>query len=380
MRLEIYEDFDGIKEEIIMREDIVNDFMQLPYEKQLRMYFQKGHRPTKNIVRYENSEKYLSLEKIQGSVEFTGTGFYVKHQIGEKFLYKKENKKTFSRYERRELLDDLMLFPRFDWIKKEYDNGHVHFKVFSNSIVRDILAGKLTNVEDVVKKYLKTLHLKNIDRKIFVRYLVSDNTIPLNWLKVATTDVNEAMAKLCEQPQGQFKDMIEQSLSLGTTINPKWSKNRMDEEHLNMTRMLMKMEIDDKGKTPVYNECPTFDYPCHILNTEQEVFQEGLDMHHCIYTCYWKRIKNKEYLGLSFYEPERFTLGLKRTNGKFEFDQAYLKYDKEIGQASIDMINKFLNDDVVVEHITKLEQDNPTLIPIVPKVEDVEDVDNDLPF
>ena len=63
----------------------------------------------------------------------------------------------------------------------------------------------------------------------------------------------------------------------------------------------MKMEIDDKEKTPVYNECPTFDYPCHILNTEQEVFQEGLDMHHCIYTCYWKRIKNKEYLGLSFY-------------------------------------------------------------------------------
>ena len=376
----IYEDFDGIKEEIIMREDTVNDFMNLPYTEQLRMYFQKGCKPMKNIVRYENSEKYLSLEKIQGSVEFTGTHFYVKHQIVDKFLYKKENKKTFSRYERRGLLDDLMLFPRFDWIKKEHDNGHVHFKVFSNSIVRDILAGKLTNVEEVVKKYLKSLHLKNIDWKIFVRYLVNDYTIPLNWLKVVTTDVNEAMTKLCEQPQGQFKDIIEQSLSLGRTVNPRWSKKRMEEEHLKMTRMLMKKEIDHKEQIPIYKECPVFDYPCHILNTEKEVFEEGLDMHHCIYTCYWKRINNKEYLGLSFYEPERFTLGLKRTNGKFEFDQAYLIYDKEIGQASIDMINKFLNDDVVVEQITKFGQDNPTLTSIVPKVEDVEDVDNDLPF
>ena len=154
----------------------------------------------------------------------------------------------------------------------------------------------------------------------------------------------------------------------------------MDEEHTNMTHLLMKKEIDHKEQIPIYKECPVFDYPCHILNTEQEVFQEGLDMHHCIYTCYWKRIKNKEYLGLSFYEPERFTLGLKRTNGKFEFDQAYLIYDKEIGQASIDMINKFLNDDVVVEQITKFGQDNPTLTSIVPKVEEVEDVDNDLPF
>lgn len=44
------------------------------------------------------------------------------------------------------------------------------------------------------------------------------------------------------------------------------------------------------------------------------------------------------------------------------------------------MINKFLNDDVVVEQITKFGQDNPTLTSIVPKVEEVEDVDNDLPF
>ena len=272
------------------------------------------------------------------------------------------------------------MLPRFDWIKNEYEKKHIHGKVLSNSVVRDILAGKLTNVEIVVKTYLKTLHLKDIDWKVYVKYLSTFDNVPVYWLKACTTDVNEAMKKIIEGQPYHFKDMVKQALSLGRTINPKWSEKRMDEEHTNMTHLLMKKEIDHKEQIPIYKECPVFDYPCHILNTEKEVFEEGLDMHHCIYTNYWSRIKNKNYIGLSFMEPERFTLGLKRTNGKFEFDQAYLIYDKEIGQASIDMINKFLNDDVVVEQITKFGQDNPTLTSIVPKVEEVEDVDNDLPF
>lgn len=61
-------------------------------------------------------------------------------------------------------------------------------------------------------------------------------------------------------------------------------------------------------------------------------------------------------------EPERFTLGLKRTNGKFEFDQAYLKYDKKISPQSQNMINTFLHDKRVVEQINKLEENNPVMI------------------
>lgn len=124
----IYEDFDGVKEEVITKEEEIEEFMNLPYDEQLRVYFQKGSRPMKRIVRYENSEKYLSLESVVGEVEFTGTKFFVKHSIGNKFLYKKENKKTFSRYDRDMLLRDLILFPRFDWIKNEYEKKHIMVK------------------------------------------------------------------------------------------------------------------------------------------------------------------------------------------------------------------------------------------------------------
>lgn len=361
-KFKIYENFDGVKEEVITREEEVEEFMNLPYDEQLWVYFQKESRPMKCIVRYENSEKYLSLESVVGKVEFTGTNFYVKHSIGNKFLYKKEDKKTFSRYDRDMLLHDLMLFPRFDWIKKEYEKEHIHGKVLSNSIVRDILAGKLTNVEIVVKTYLKTLHLKDIDWKVYIKYLSTYDNVPVCWLKTCATDVNEAMKKLIEEHPYPFKDMVKQALSLGKTINPKWSIKRMEDEHAKMTQLLMRKEIDHKEETPVYSECPVFDYPCHILNTEKEVFEEGHEMHHCIYTNYWSRINDKSYLGLSFMEPERFTLGLKRTNGKFEFDQAYLKYDKNISPQSQDMIIHFLQDDSVKEKITELEENNPEKI------------------
>ena len=62
----IYEDFDGVKEEVITKEEEIEEFMNLPYDEQLRVYFQKGSRPMKRIVRYENSEKYLSLESVVG--------------------------------------------------------------------------------------------------------------------------------------------------------------------------------------------------------------------------------------------------------------------------------------------------------------------------
>jgi len=39
---------------------------------------------------------------------------------------------------------------------------------------------------------------------------------------------------------------------------------------------------------------------------------EGSEMHHCVFTCYWDRIKDYEYLAFAFDVPARFTLGLDR--------------------------------------------------------------------
>ena len=97
----------------------------------------------------------------------------------------------------------------------------------------------------------------------------------------------------------------------------------------------------------IYGECPQFDYPCKLLSTEREVFTEGMEMHHCIYTNYWHQIKEHKYLAFSFEAAERFTLGLKLTNNGWEFDQAYCKYDKQVNEGSKVLIEQFLADPVV---------------------------------
>ena len=91
----IYEDFDGVKEEVITKEEEIEEFMNLPYDEQLRVYFQKGSRPMKRIVRYENSEKYLSLESVVGEVEFTGTKFFCETFHWEQISVQEGEQKNF---------------------------------------------------------------------------------------------------------------------------------------------------------------------------------------------------------------------------------------------------------------------------------------------
>ncbi len=341
----------------------IDNFFNLPYKRQLKEYFMNDCLKYygKDLVRYENLDRYASLERIEYKLKFSGKSFFLKQKNTAKFLYDKEKKKIlYNNYDRNMLLRDLCILPRFDWIKQEYDKNHIHPIVFSGAVVRDILLGKLTNCEDIVKQYVKSLHVKNVNWKSYIRYLYKLHypSLILQWLDKATTDINAAMEYIAESDfsmQRQFHDIVFQALALNKKINPKWSVKRMDEEHIKMTRELMQSDIEEKEQIPIHENYPEFSYPCKLLNTEREVFQEGKEMHHCIYTNYWNKIKQKKYLGISFSEPERFTLGLRVSENGYVFDQAYLKYDNKISQESQDMINVFLNDPNVQVQLNKLE-------------------------
>lgn len=111
-----------------------------------------------------------------------------------------------------------------------------------------------------------------------------------------------------------------------------------------MTRELMRKDLEKKKQVDIYGECPQFDYPCKLLTSEREVFTEGMEMHHCVYTCYWNKIETRRYLAFSFNATERFTLGLKLTEDGWTYDQAYLKYDEQISEESKTLIEQFLSD------------------------------------
>ena len=353
----------NIKEKLKLDICKVDTFFSLPYESQLKKYFLNDylHNYGKELVRYQNLDRYASLEHIDYKLKFSGKAFFLKQNNTAKFLYDKEKKKIiYNNYNRDMLLDDLCRLPHFDWLKHGRDIGNIHATVLSGAVVRDILLGKLTNCEYIVKQYIKSLHVKNINWKTYISYLnhLYYPALTLKWLDYATTDPNAAMEYLSKSDNSRkrlFRDMINQALALGKKINPKWSEKRMDEEHTKMTREIMQAEIKEKKQIPVHKDCPMFKYPCKILNTERDVFDEGLEMHHCIYTNYWNRIRDKRYLGIAFTQPERFTLGLRASENGYEFDQAYLKYDKMISEESQLMIDTFLNDSDVMSQLNNLE-------------------------
>lgn len=338
----------------------LNDFISLPYESQLKEYFQGNIvRCWPYTLRFEDTPKYLSFERFEAKVQFSGKAFFIKNTNTHKFFYNKETKKTRCIYERSSLLMDLIEFPQFDWLAEGYKNDTIHYKVLSNSIIRDILLGKLTNVEDIVKRYLKSLHLKNINWKTYVKYLYNGARYPINWLSEVTTDVNglmEGLSSSNSERKIKLGDMVQQALMLQMKINPKWSDRRLDEEHNKMTLILMGQELDAKENTPIYESWPKLDYDYKLLNSEQEVFQEGMLMHHCIYTNYWRRIKNHDYIAFSFTSPERFTLGLSATPTGFQFDQAYLKYDQKISERSRATIDAFLEDEDIKRYLNKIHE------------------------
>ena len=157
------------------------------------------HNYGKELVRYQNLDRYASLEHIDYRLKFSGKSFFLKQNNTAKFLYDKEKKKIiYNNYNRDMLLEDLCRLPYFDWLNHGKDKENIHPTVLSGAVVRDILLGKLTNCEDIVKQYIKSLHVKNVNWKTYIYYLnhLRYPSLILQWLEKATTDLNAAMEYL----------------------------------------------------------------------------------------------------------------------------------------------------------------------------------------
>lgn len=205
----------------------------------------------------------------------------------------------------------------------------------SATVVKDILYGKITNPKDAIVAYGKRLGVKHLNKHMFE--LSCNLNLPMS---VLCCVINSAQLETYVHDNGrlprggEFRDMIEQAYALEKTINLMWSPKRMSEEHTKWSRELMKLSIGTKSEEPIWPESVVDTFrQCglELCNTEQRVFEEGYLMHHCVYTNYWDRIKEKNYIALRIeLEGGPVTIGLVRAfrTKRFVFDQAYHKYDR----------------------------------------------------
>lgn len=363
----------------------LEEFFQKSFEEQLFSYFYKNRYREDRSLRLTETDKNIVLCDTSTTIQYSGNHFFPKSKENSVFIYNKSEKKVKrNTFGKREILEALEHFPQFDWLKEAHMQGNVSDLLFCNSIVRDVLLGKLTNAEAIVKKYLALNRIKGANWKTFAQYSSHlYKRYPIAWLQKHTTNINTAMEVLLvnydhestkeeRERSGVFSDMFNEALALNKVINPSWSLNRMKEEHTDMTRTLMEMDFEQKEQVDIYDGHPQFDYPCKLLNTEREVFIEGYEMHHCIYSCYWYGIKEHKYLAFSFSEPERFTLGLNLTDNGWTYDQAHLKYNKTISEDSKLMIEQFLSDPNVKQTLEDLKDKE-----VVPELDTSWNYDND---
>lgn len=213
-------------------------------------------------------------------------------------------------------------------------------------VIADILRKKVYNEETLCRCILsKIYHLKGFDWKLFFNYNCCSNYLSIPDLQAFTKDLAKSISILVHEKENYnpiYRDLLNCAIQLNEIVDFTWSQKRIKEEHQRQINELNRREIEAKEQVPVFDIC--LDEPhIHMLNTEKEVFFEGTNMHHCLYNCYWNRIKHKNYIAFHMSVPEDCTFSFKVLNDKVVLDQAFLAYDKQVSDITRAAIIDFQN-------------------------------------
>lgn len=359
----------------------------------------------KSLHRLIETDDKICLCENQYMMRFN-TKIYFKSKCTKGLTYDKKTKKIKfwfgssileNTYIIREYLRDI----KCDWFfsMNEYLQTHI-----TKTLLEGIIKRTITNPEDYTKKYMKLSLKYSFHYKLFVEFLntetfyfrkTEDTVIPENvrpcadtceipWeripcvdntffksmnnyslnkvlfivqIKDYTIEPNFALQKIMNLSLSYdyvktLQDMLNQCRVTGDKINLHWSYKRLQEEHLKLSRKISALKFSHIDKTPV-PIFGTFTYPYGIkgklLDNESEVYIEGDEMHHCVYSNYWNRIKDKNYFVFSITYPERCTMGISREWSKdnelpkFKLDQVYCKMNQPVKPSTKVILQDWIN-------------------------------------
>lgn len=232
----------------------------------------------------------------------------------------------------------------FHWFD-EIPNGIVS-RFFTSGIIKSILIGTIYNQETFYKAVATRIYGVKVSwrtvRDYFNNERISFNLIDL---KCFTKDVEKSMKVIMNTKAGDMGtllwDVLQSAIKLNEVVDFTWSEKRLRAEHERQTRMLMQKQLETKEQIPIYDH-DLFE-GAKLLNTEKEIFVEGSMMHHCLYTCYYKKIKEHKYVAFHMDSPEDCTFGIRFTKDVPVLDQIYLKYDKPVQESTRKLAKEFID-------------------------------------
>lgn len=225
---------------------------------------------------------------------------------------------------------------KIDWWKCQYS------QYLTKGLMEKVMLSKITNPTDFARAILKLYRIENGSHKLLLKAMTDHNFNKRIMLRALQTckNFNHYLNFLTDKRKTDegnaiwpiLEDMQEQALQLECKIDYTWSHKRIHNEHTNMTMKLMEYEGQNLSDEPLEHLLTMKEVipvlpSMKLLTSEKEVFVEGSNMKHCVYTNYWDRIKDRRYLVFHIHMNDQdWTLGLNMLIGsrcKLDWNQLY---------------------------------------------------------
>lgn len=317
------------------------DLSKMTYDQKLKACYVRFDKKVLKVT-----ESYIYYAEIGWIVQRLGKAFF-KKECSKDYIYVGLDGITINDRNNNKFILTFLSICGITWVT-DLPNNVIHF-LRKKSILKSVLIKTIYNQETFYKAIGKRMFkLNNVGWRTIREYLTSNCFISIFDLNDFTKNAETSIKVFVEASASKrtlLSDLLNCAVQLNEVIDFSWSDNRIQEEHTRQNRLLIEREIISKSDSNIFEEFPT---PSNIklLNTERDIFFEGKNMHHCLYSCYYKKIKNKEYIAFHMTYPEDCTFSFKFNLGNnLYLDQIFLKYDKPVKpdtrQVAIDFLNKY---------------------------------------
>ena len=283
---------------------------------------------------------------------------------------------VFSNYQKYCLLNKILnTYTDLKSFIKEYliyNDINISYKMFMNILKfiaynKDNFVIPSTAFNEIITYMKVATNQETLFNKLKTRAIQTRSSKPVNsvhqdkygWL----TSIFNCLEKPVEK--SLVADAVDLALQLKKKVKFSWSSNKFRDINVQWSRELMRKDIEKRNPQDIYKNKELIK-GAELLSSERDVFEEGMIMHHCVYTNYWRLIESGKYVALhlnSTVNSSGITLGVRvmydynnndNIISKLVFDQAFYAYDKVLSTEDYQMCKDYLidNEDNLIKILT----------------------------
>lgn len=255
-----------------------------------------------------------------------------------------------------------------------YNDINISYKMFMNILKfiaynKDNFVDPLSAYNEIITYMKVATNQEVLFNKLKTRAIQTRSSKPVNSVHQYAWLINEFnyIGEVAEK--SLVADAVDLALQLNKKVNFSWSSNKFRDINVQWSRELMRKDIEKRNPKDIYKNKELIK-DAKLLSSERDVFEEGMIMHHCVYTNYWRLIESGKYIALhlnSTVNSLGITLGVwvrydynNQDNiiSKLVFDQAFYAYDKMLSTEDSQMCKDYLIDNE--ENLIKILTDSFT--------------------